>query len=89
MTAAPSPARHPAGSAPVPSVLQAMAEGLPPASGPADQPPARAEDGLLTSSLRRVRSLWSRLARSVDEIGQPANGGMSRRSLDRIRETLN
>jgi len=67
----------------------ARADAAAPAAGPADQPPARAEDGLLTASLRRVRSLWSRLARSVDEIGHPAAGGMTRRSLDRVRETLN
>lgn len=75
--------------APDTSATLAAPEPTLPVAGPADQPPARAEDGLLTSSLRRVRSLWSRLARSVDEIGSPAAGGMTRRSLDRIRDTLN
>lgn len=64
-----------------------------PTSTPEPEAPAphaaATDDGLIGASLRRVRGLWARLARSVDEIGQPPGGGLSRRSLEKIRETLN
>ncbi|MBC7780716.1 MAG: malonyl-CoA decarboxylase [Proteobacteria bacterium] len=49
--------------------------------------PDRPEDGLLSSSLRRVRSIWSLL--SGDDKTQAGTAGMSRRALDKVRETLN
>jgi len=77
--------------APLPGARQALDAGLDNVAPASEIPlqPRADDDGLISSSLRRVRSLWSRLARSVDEIGQPAGGGMSRRALDRVRETLN
>jgi malonyl-CoA decarboxylase len=44
---------------------------------------------LIASSLRRVRALWSRLAGAAADSAPAAAGGMSRRSIDKVRATLN
>jgi len=59
------------------------------APGGRDVSGSGADDSVLSSSLRRVRALWTRWTGPAGNPSQPPAGGLNRRALDKVRATLN